>query len=69
MAKNQPDKLEPLETETLYFIEQKEDFPFRGQWVIYTQTKYGKKMFNYFQTKEIAENAAKYFDLKMVEAG
>ena len=66
MAKDQPDKLEPLESETLYFIEQKEDFPFRGQWVIYTQTKYGKKMFNYFQTKEIAENAAKCHNLTLL---
>lgn len=66
MAKNQPDKLEPLETETLYFIEQKKDFPFRDNWVIYSNTKYGKKMFNYFQTKEIAERAAEFYGLTLL---
>ena len=65
MAKNQPDKVEPLETETVYFIEQCKEFPYRDQWVIYTNTKYGKKMFMNYYTMEAAISASKVYNLVM----
>ena len=66
MAKDQPTPLEPLEEETVYFIEQCQEFPYNGQWIIYSNTKYGKKMFMNYYTKESAENAAKCHDLSLL---
>lgn len=66
MAKDQPTPLEPLEEESVYYIEQCEEFPYRGQWVIYSNTKYGKKMFQNFLTEDIAINAAKYYGLNLL---
>lgn len=65
MAKNQPDKLEKFEENKIYYIEQCKDFPYRGQWIIYTDTKYGKKMFMNYYTKEAAEKAAKFYKLTL----
>jgi hypothetical protein len=59
MAKNQPDKLEPLEPEEEYFIKQITEGVFKEHWVIYTKTKWGDKWFNNFPTKEQAIAAAK----------
>lgn len=66
MAKNQPEPLESLETETVYFIEQCKEFPFRDQWVIYSNTKYGKKMFQNFYSEEVAIKAAKFYKLALL---
>lgn len=65
MTKEQPSPLEPLETETLYFIEQCKEFPFRDQWVIYSNTKYGKKIFQNFYSEETALMAAKTYKLTL----
>ena len=66
MTKDQTKPLEPLETETLYFIEQCKEFPFRDQWVIYSSTKYGKKMFQNFYSEEVAIKAAKFYGLSLL---
>lgn len=65
MAKDQPTPLEPLEEETVYFIEQCKEFPYNGQWVIYSNTKYGKKMFMNYYTMEAAISASKVYNLVM----
>lgn len=65
MTKEKPSELEPLETETLYFIEQCKEFPFRDQWVIYSNTKYGKKIFQNFYSEETALMAAKTYKLTL----
>lgn len=66
MAKDQPEPLEPLEPETLYFIERCQEIPYGGQWVIYTNTKYGKKMFMNYYTQEDAKSAAKAHNLSLL---
>lgn len=66
MAKDQPSPLEPLEKETVYFIEQCLEFPYRGQWIIYSNTKYGKKMFMNYYTQETAQSAAKIHGLTLL---
>jgi hypothetical protein len=63
MAKEQPTPLEPLELETVYFIEQCREFPYNNQWIIYSNTKYGKKMFMNYYTMEDAINASKLYKL------
>lgn len=65
MAKNQPDELEPLEVETVYYIKQYKDFPFRDQWLICTNTKYGEKIFQNYYSKEDAVNAANFYKLAL----
>jgi hypothetical protein len=66
MAKDQPAPLEPLEEETVYFIEQCQEYPYNGQWVIYSNTKYGKKMFMNYYSKESAESAANVHGLTLL---
>ena len=66
MAKDQPEPLESLEENVIYYIEQCKEFPYRDQWIIYTDTKYGKKMFMNYLTKEIAESAAKFHNLTLL---
>lgn len=65
MAKDQPTPLEPLEKETVFFLREKEDFPYRGQWIIYSKTKYGDKYFNNFASKDAAIKAAEYYKINL----
>lgn len=67
MSKNKPETMiEPLEETTVYYIEQCKGFPYRDQWIIYTDTKYGPKMFMNYPTQEVAERAAKFYNLTLL---
>ena len=60
MAKNKPTELEPLEPETVYFINQiTEGWMCQNHWLIYSKTKWGDKWFQVYDTKEKALSAAK----------
>lgn len=65
MTKNQPDVLEPLESDTEYFIKQITDGVCKNHWVIYSETKWGDKWFMNFNTKEQAISAAKVHKLAL----
>lgn len=65
MAKEQPKPLEPLENEVVYYVKQRDKFPFNGQWDIYSKTKYGDKCFNTYRSREDAVRAAKYHKLTL----
>ena len=66
MAKEKPAELEPLEEQIVYFIKQRDKFPFRGQWEIYSKTKYGDKCFNTYHSRDDAIGAAKYHRLTLL---
>lgn len=65
MAKEQPIPVELLEDAVLFFLRQKESFPYTGKWIIYSKTKYGDKCFGVYFDKESATNAAKYYRLNI----
>ncbi len=66
MAKEKPKELEPLEAEIGYFIEQCKEFPYPNQWIIYSTSKHGKKMFQNYYTEEDAIKASKYYKLTLL---
>lgn len=65
MTKEKPAELEPLEEEIVFYIKQRENFPFRDQWEVYSKTKYGDKCFNTYRSREVAIEAAKFHKLTL----
>lgn len=66
MAKEKSQPLEPLETETVYYIKQiTEGWAYKNHWIIYSKTKYGDKWFQNYETKERALSAAEVHKLEI----
>lgn len=67
MAKEKPKELEPLETETVYYLKEIiEGWAYKGHWIIYSKTKYGDKWFMNYESKERALSAAKSHNLTLL---
>lgn len=67
MAKEQPIPLEPLETETVYYIKEiTEGWMCRGHWIIYSKTRWGDKCFMNYETRDRAISATKVHRLTLL---
>lgn len=66
MAKEQSEKVEYIEPDTIYFIKEITEFPRLGGWGIFSKTKYGNKLFNSYRSKEVAIRAAEYHKLTLL---